>query len=49
MLCPNTLSLVLQDKGLGIRAATMVLVAYGGGGAVGVLGGGALGQQLHNK
>ena len=38
-----------QDKGLGVHAATMVIIAFGGGGAIGVLGGGVLGQQLHNK
>ncbi|KAK9838287.1 hypothetical protein WJX81_002411 [Elliptochloris bilobata] len=36
-----------QQKGLTVPQATVVVIVAGSGGAVGVLGGGFLGQQLH--
>lgn len=38
-----------QDRGLGVTRATSVLLAFGIGGAVGVIGGGVGGQWLYNR
>jgi predicted MFS family arabinose efflux permease len=38
-----------QDKGLGVQQATAVLLAFGAGGAVGVVAGGSAGQWLYNR
>ncbi|KAG2422826.1 hypothetical protein HXX76_015768 [Chlamydomonas incerta] len=38
-----------QQKGFTVQAATLVLLLFGAGGAVGVILGGALGQWLYNK
>lgn len=38
-----------QDKGLGVQQATAVLLAFGVGGAVGVVAGGSAGQWLYNR
>lgn len=37
-----------QDKGLSVSTATTLVLAVGIGGAVGVLGGGFIGQQMYN-
>ena len=39
----------LQDKGMGVHRATLVLLAFGVGTALGAIGGGAAGQWLYNR
>ena len=39
----------LQDQGLGVMRATGIMLCFGIGGGLGILGGGAVGQALYNK
>lgn len=40
---------VAQDRGMKVQEATQILLAFGAGGALGIVGGGFLAQWLYNR